>query len=141
MTDHSAIPLQPLFDAAVKARQRAYCPYSRFPVGAALYLDNGAIVAGANVENAAFPLSQCAEASAIGAMITEHGAHRVKAVVVIGGEPDDPDRLCTPCGGCRQRLAEFATPDTPVHLCGPEGVRRTMPIGELLPYGFQLPAN
>ena len=113
------------------AQQNAYAPYSDFQVGACLRADDGSLHAGANVENAAYPQGQCAEASAIGAMIAA-GARKIVDVVVIG----NGDGLCTPCGGCRQRLNEFATPDTPVHVCGPEGVRKTFTLGALLPGAF-----
>jgi cytidine deaminase len=113
------------------AQQNAYAPYSDFQVGACLRADDGSLHAGANVENAAYPQGQCAEASAIGAMIAA-GARKIVEVVVIG----NGDGLCTPCGGCRQRLNEFATPDTPVHVCGPEGVRKTFTLGALLPGAF-----
>lgn len=123
-----------LDDMIVLARatkQKAYAPYSNFSVGACLRADDGSLHAGANVENAAYPEGQCAEASAIGAMIAA-GERKIVEVVVIG----DGDELCTPCGGCRQRLNEFATPDTPVHICGPEGLRKTFTLGELLPGAF-----
>ena len=123
-----------LDDMIVLARatkQKAYAPYSNFSVGACLRADDGSLHAGANVENAAYPQGQCAEASAIGAMIAA-GGRKIVEVVVIG----DGDELCTPCGGCRQRLNEFATPDTPVHICGPEGLRKTFTLGELLPGAF-----
>jgi cytidine deaminase len=123
-----------LDDMIVLARatkQKAYAPYSNFNVGACLRAEDGSLHAGANVENAAYPQGQCAEASAIGAMIAA-GAREIVEVVVIG----DGDGLCTPCGGCRQRLNEFATPDTPVHICGPEGLRKTFTLGELLPGAF-----
>ena len=123
-----------LDDMIVLARatkQKAYAPYSNFSVGACLRAEDGSLHAGANVENAAYPQGQCAEASAIGAMIAA-GARKIVEVVVIG----DGDGLCTPCGGCRQRLNEFATPDTPVHICGPEGLRKTFTLGELLPGAF-----
>lgn len=123
-----------LDDMIVLARatkQKAYAPYSNFNVGACLRAEDGSLHAGANVENAAYPQGQCAEASAIGAMIAA-GARKIVEVVVIG----DGDGLCTPCGGCRQRLNEFATPDTPVHICGPEGLRKTFTLGELLPGAF-----
>jgi cytidine deaminase len=123
-----------LDDMIVLARatkQKAYAPYSNFNVGACLRAEDGSLHAGANVENVAYPEGQCAEASAIGAMIAA-GARKIVEVVVIG----DGDGLCTPCGGCRQRLNEFATPDTPVHICGPEGLRKTFTLGELLPRAF-----
>lgn len=119
-----------LVEAARAAMQRAYAPYSRFAVGAALRDDTGAIHAGTNVENSAHPQGQCAETSAIGAMAT-HGGRRIVEIAVMA----DAD-LVTPCGGCRQRMSEFAAPDTPVHLCGPDGVRRTVTLGDLLPLGF-----
>lgn len=116
---------------AREAMERAYSPYSGFQVGASLRGEDGRLFAGSNVENAAYPIGQCAEASAIGAMVTAGGRRFVEAVVVGGGE-----LLCTPCGGCRQRLAEFASWETPIHVCGPEGHRRTFLLKELLPHGF-----
>ena len=116
---------------AKQAMARAYAPYSKFQVGACLRTDTGKLYAGANVENAAYPQGQCAEASAIGAMIAG-GDRKIVEIVVMGGGA----ALCTPCGGCRQRLNEFASADTPIHVCGPEGVRRTVTLGELLPYSF-----
>ncbi len=112
-------------------QEKAYAPYSGFFVGACLRTDSGELYAACNVENAAYPQSQCAEASAIGAMIAG-GARRIVEVLVIGGGDD----LCTPCGGCRQRLNEFASADVPIHVCGPEGLRKTVTLGELLPYSF-----
>src|SRR3954454_22305453 len=120
-----------LLAAASAARANAYAPFSNFPVGAALRATSGRVYAGCNVENAAFPQGQCAEASAIGAMVAG-GDREIVEAVVIGGGPD----LCSPCGGCRQRLAEFAAPETPIHLCVPEGLRRTVTLGELLPLAF-----
>lgn len=124
-----------LVAAASRVRERAYAPYSNFPVGAALRGAGGGIFAGCNVENAAYPQSQCAEAGAIGVMVAAGERRIVEVAVVAGGEA-----LCSPCGGCRQRLAEFAAPDVPVHLAGPDGLRLTTTIGELLPHGFG-PAN
>jgi homotetrameric cytidine deaminase len=120
-----------LIAAASAARTNAHVPYSRFQVGAALRGASGRIHAGCNVENAAYPQGQCAEASAIGAMVTAGEREIVEVAVVGGGEG-----LCSPCGGCRQRLAEFAAPEVQVHLCGPEGLRRTVTLGELLPLAF-----
>jgi xanthosine phosphorylase len=119
------------FAAARSVRDRAYAPYSGFAVGAALLADDGRVYTGANVENAAFPQGQCAEASAIGAMIAG-GGRRIESICVVAGG----GRLIAPCGGCRQRLAEFARPDAPVHLADLEGVRETVTVGELLPHGF-----
>jgi cytidine deaminase len=123
-----------LFDAARAARDNAHAPYSGFKVGAALRGESGLISAGCNVENAAYPHGQCAEASALGALVTA-GAKRITEIVVLAGETGD-GILCTPCGGCRQRLSEFAGSDVPVHICGPEGLRRTFTLGQLLPFQF-----
>lgn len=119
-----------LVDRARAAMSRAHVPYSRFPVGAALRDETGAIHAAPNVENAAYPQSQCAEASAIGVLVAA-GGQRITEVAVMGNAP-----LITPCGGCRQRLSEFAGPGVKVHLCGPEGIRRTVTLGDLLPLSF-----
>ncbi len=123
-----------LFAAAKAVREHAYAPYSRFLVGAALRTEDGRVFAGCNVENAAYPQGQCAEASAIGVMVA-NGARRIAEVLVIGGEEGD-GMLCSPCGGCRQKLRELAGPDTPVHMCGPEGLRRTATVADLLPLSF-----
>ena len=120
-----------LFAAARAAREKAYAPYSRFPVGAAIRSGSGALFAGSNVENAAYPQGCCAEASAISAMVGA-GERRIAAILVIGGGAG----LTTPCGGCRQRIREFGGADTPVHVAGPEGVRATFTLGELLPHSF-----
>lgn len=123
--------LDDMIAAAREVRERAYAPYSKFHVGACLRTKSGKLYSGANVENAAYPQGQCAEASAIGAMIAGGDSDIVEVVVIGGG-----DALCTPCGGCRQRLNEFADPSVPVHVCGPEGVRKTFTLGELLPGAF-----
>jgi cytidine deaminase len=123
--------LTELIAAASAARANSYAPYSRFAVGAAIRAADGTLHAGANVENAAYPQTQCAEATAIGAMVSAGGRRIAEMVVLAEGEA-----LCTPCGGCRQRIREFADRDTPIHLCGPEGVRRTVTLGELLPLSF-----
>lgn len=123
--------LDDLFTAAKAAQARAHVPYSRFPVGAAIRDESGRIHAGANVENAAYPQGSCAEAAAITRMVVEGGA-RIAEILVIG----PGDVLCTPCGGCRQRIREFARPDTPIHVAGPDGVRRSFTLDELLPHSF-----
>jgi homotetrameric cytidine deaminase len=124
-----------LLRAAAEAMERAYAPYSDFKVGAALRGEGGGIHTGANVENAAYPQGQCAEASAIGAMVAA-GETRIAAVAVSADRMD----ICPPCGGCRQRLAEFASRDTPVHLGRPGGPFETTTIGDLLPLAFDLEA-
>jgi cytidine deaminase len=123
-----------LFAAASAARAHAYVPYSRFKVGAALRTADDRIHAACNVENAAYPQGQCAEASAIGVMVAR-GDRTIAEVVVIGGEEGD-GLLCTPCGGCRQRLREFGHDGTVIHVCGPEGLRLTTTLGALLPHSF-----
>ena len=123
--------LDGMLDLARRALANAHAPYSRFRVGACLRAASGRLYAGCNVENAAYPVGQCAEATAIGTMVAAGDRQIVEAVVVTEGA-----ELCTPCGRCRQQLAEFARPDTRVHLCGPEGVRRTVTLGELLPLAF-----
>lgn len=126
--------LDTMIPLAREAMRRAYAPYSKFPVGACLRTDGGRFYAAANVENAAYPQGQCAEASAIGMMVAG-GDRRIVEVVVMGGTPGD-GMLCTPCGGCRQRLREFCAPDVQIHVCGPEGLRRTVTLEELLPLSF-----
>ena len=123
--------MQDLFEAARAAFENAHAPYSNFKVGAAVRTPSGRIFSGANVENASFPEGNCAEASALAAMVAAGERQVAEALVVAAGE-----RLCTPCGGCRQRLAEFAGPDLPIHLCDPQGLRRTVTLGELLPLSF-----
>jgi cytidine deaminase len=130
VTDPHA-PVQDLFAAALAARLHAYAPYSRFTVGAALASASGSIHAGCNVENAAYPVGTCAEAGAIAAMVAA-GERRISALLVVGEGP----ALVTPCGACRQRIREFAGPDTPVHVADLAGVRRTYRLETLLPAAF-----
>ncbi|MCJ2095416.1 cytidine deaminase [Methylobacterium sp. J-072] len=123
--------LSALFEAARAVRERAHAPYSRFRVGAAVRDERGAIHAGCNVENAAYPVGTCAEAGAIAAMIAG-GGRRIAEILVCG----DGAGLVTPCGACRQRIREFAGPDTPIHAAGPERVAKTFTLAELLPESF-----
>ena len=125
--------MRDLFDAALEAFGNAHAPYSKFQVGAAVRTETGKIFAGANVENAAYPEGNCAEASALAAMVAAGERRIIEALVLAAGEG-----LCTPCGGCRQRLAEFGGADVPVHLCNPKELRRTVTLGELLPLSFSL---
>lgn len=122
-----------LKEAAIAVRARAHAPYSGFHVGAAIRSEAGHIYAGCNVENASYPEGWCAETSAIAAMIAA-GDRRITAVAVIGSGP----QLCTPCGGCRQRLAEFAGPDAPVDVGNADGIWRRFALKDLLPESFRL---
>ena len=120
-----------LFLEAKNVRENAHVPYSQFKVGAAFLTENNSIISGCNVENAAYPQSQCAEASAIGNLVSS-GYTKIKEVVVIGSG----DLLCSPCGGCRQRLREFASLDTLIHMCNTDGHLKTSTLAELLPDSF-----
>jgi len=120
-----------LVDAARAVMERAHAPYSKFRVGAALRADDGSIHVGANVENAAYPQGQCAEASAIGALVAS-GCRRITEVAVIS----DGEDFCVPCGGCRQRLREFIVPGAEIHLCANSGARQTTTLDALLPRSF-----
>lgn len=120
-----------LFSAAVKARSRAYAPYSGFAVGAAVRTESGVIFSGANVENAAFPVGICAEAAAIAAMIVA-GERRIAEVLIVA----DGNALVTPCGACRQRIHEFAAADAKIYVAGIGGIRAAYTLGALLPAAF-----
>jgi cytidine deaminase len=122
---------QELFDAAMAAMANAHAPYSHYPVGAAVRASSGTVYAGCNVENAAYPQGWCAEASAIAAMVTAGEREIVEVLTVCQG-----DLVGTCCGGCRQKLREFAALDVPVFACGPDGIRATFTLGELLPHSF-----
>ena len=120
-----------LFNAAKMVRDNAHVPYSNFKVGAAFLTEDDSIISGCNVENAAYPQSQCAEASAIGNLVSQ-GFSKIKEVVVIGSG----SLLCSPCGGCRQRLREFASLETQIHMCNIDGHLKTSTLKELLPDSF-----
>ena len=122
-----------LFEAARAAMLRAYAPYSKFPVGAAVRTESGAVYAGCNVENASFPEGWCAETSAIAQMIAA-GERRITEIAVVA----EKMARITPCGGCRQRLKEFSSAETLVHLCDAVGVVETVRLGDLLPHAFDL---
>jgi cytidine deaminase len=126
MIDESA-----MLQAARTVRERAHAPYSRYRVGAALLDEQGRVHAGCNVENAAHPQGLCAEAGALAQLIAA-GGQRIKAVVVVG----DGAQACTPCGGCRQKLREFASDDVPVIVADSTVVRARFTLGELLPHSF-----
>ncbi|NHN83728.1 cytidine deaminase [Acetobacter musti] len=120
-----------LIAAATSIREKAYAPYSHFKVGAAMFCDDGHIYSGCNVENAAYPEGICAEGGAISAMVAAGGRRIIEAVVCGAAEP------CPPCGGCRQKLREFAAPETKVHMVDPAGkILLTRTLAELLPDSF-----
>lgn len=121
-----------LFEAARAAMEKAYAPYSKFPVGAALRTEDGRVFSGANIEVASYPEGWCAETTALGHYVMGGGGRIVEIAVVA-------ERMAriTPCGGCRQRLAEFASSDTKLYLCDETGVVETVTMGDMLPYGFQ----
>ena len=121
-----------LITAAMEARVKAHAPYSKFYVGAAMRDEQGRIHSGCNIENAAYPQGWCAEPSAIAALIAA-GGKRVTEVAVMG----NGDTLCTPCGGCRQKIREFANGNVKIHCCTEDGkLIRTFTLEELLPFSF-----
>lgn len=122
---------QSLFVAAEAIRAKAYAPYSKFQVGAAILADDGNIYSGCNVENAAYPIGNCAEASAIAAMIAG-GGKRITRIYVTG----PGSTPVTPCGGCRQRIREFADLDVTIISHGVDGEPLECTLAELLPHSF-----
>lgn len=120
-----------LVDAARAARENAYAPYSKFKVGAALRSASGTVFQGCNVENVAYPEGTCAEAGAIAAMVAG-GDTRIAEIAVIADSP----KPVSPCGGCRQKIAEFAAPDVKVTLATLEGIVHETTVADLLPGSF-----
>ena len=121
-----------LIGAAKSARLKAYAPYSKFLVGAAVRDERGQVHGGCNIENAAYPQGWCAETSAIAAMIMA-GGKTIAEMAVIGSG----DLLCTPCGGCRQKIREFAKGNVKIHVCGEDGnLKQTFTLDDLLPASF-----
>lgn len=124
--------MRDLVEVAIAARAKAHAPYSKFYVGAAMRDEQGRIYGGANMENAAYPQGWCAECSAIAHLIMAGGRHIAEVVVLGNG-----DALCTPCGGCRQKIREFAKGDVKIHCCSEQGALiRTYTLDELLPASF-----
>jgi cytidine deaminase len=126
--------LEGAIEAARAVRDRAYAPYSSFLVGASV-LAGGRLFDGVNVENASYPLGMCAERSAVAAMVAA-GERRIDGVAVVA----EGEGVPTPCGGCRQVLREFASPDTPVLCVHVDGRRERYTVGDLLPHAFTLDA-
>ena len=133
MTDKTTI-YQSLMEAAVSAREFSYSPYSGYRVGAALLGKSGKVYTGCNVETAGYTPTNCAERTAVFKAVSE-GEREFTAIAVVGGMGDSIDPACTPCGVCRQVLAEFCAADMPVILGTPENLR-VMTLGELLPFAF-----
>ena len=121
-----------LFLAAREAMAKCHAPYSKVPVGAALRTEDGRVFSGCNIEVASYPEGWCAETTALGHYIMGGGGKITEIAVVA----ERMDRI-TPCGGCRQRLAEFAGADTKLFLCDQAGVVETVTMGQMLPYGFE----
>ncbi len=122
-----------MIDAAKKNLKHAYAPYSKYQVASCLVTEDGSLFTGVNVENGSYGLTICAESSAICQMITA-GKKKIKALVVMNGE----GTLCHPCGACRQRIAEFSTKSTVIHLCNHQSVLNSYTIDELIPHVFKL---
>ena len=124
--------MQDLIKAAMAARAKAHAPYSKFYVGAAMRDEHGQVHSGCNIENAAYPQGWCAECSAIAHLVMS-GSKRITEVAVLG----NGDALCTPCGGCRQKIREFAAGDVKIHCCTQDGVLlKSFTLDELLPASF-----
>ncbi len=117
--------------ATKEAMSKAYVPYSNYPVGALIVTDNGNTYSGCNVENASYPLGNCAEASAIASMIIA-GEKKIKTIYVMTKN----DEGGIPCGGCRQRIREFSDSNTQIMMCSADGVQQRINLSELLPNSF-----
>ena len=117
--------------ATKEAMSKAYVPYSNYPVGALIVTNNGNTYSGCNVENASYPLGNCAEASAIASMILG-GEKKIKTIYIMTKN----DEGAIPCGGCRQRIREFSDENTQIMMCSPDGVQNRINLSELLPHSF-----
>lgn len=120
-----------MLQLARQAKEHAYARYSHFHVGACVRTSDNHFFHGCNVENSVYPLTQCAEASAIGNMVT-HGYTHIADILIIADTP----LFCPPCGACRQKIVEFADQSTRIHMCNAEGEAKTLAISELLPFHF-----
>lgn len=134
--DDKAAALEPaltqqLWQAACAAQSKAYAPYSRYAVGAAIVDERGVIHSGCNVENAAYPQGWCAEASALSALVMS-GARRARGVLVVG----TGGAWITPCGGCRQKLREFCDPDSIIVSANRDAIGPAYTMDQLLPHSF-----
>jgi cytidine deaminase len=124
-----------LIEAAKVVRARAHAPYSHYLVGSAVLDEHGRVHSGCNVENAAYPEGICAETSAIAAMVAA-GGRRIVAIAAVGGRQEL--EACPPCGGCRQRISEFADRNTRIILLDDQGQPRSYTMEQLLPASFHL---
>lgn len=120
-----------MLHAAKAVLPNAYAPYSHFSVAAAVRTEDGKLFSGCNVENAAYPLTLCAEANVIGTLYS-HGYQKVAEILILVAD----SQICPPCGACRQRLLECASPQTHVHLCTTDGKYESYTLSELLPVAF-----
>lgn len=130
-SSESTTAFQTMLHKAKNAMQHAYAKYSNFQVGACIRTPDDQFFSGCNVENSSYPVCQCAEASAIGNMVT-HGYTRIAEVLIIA----NTDTFCPPCGACRQKIIEFADNNTLIHMCNIDGHAKTVTITELLPFHF-----
>lgn len=126
-----------LAEKAVEMMKFSYAPYSHFHVGAALLAKNGTVFTGCNVENAAYGPSNCAERTAVFKAVSE-GVREFEAIAIAGGADGIVKDFCSPCGVCRQVLAEFCSKDFKVIMINDKGELKTMTLGELLPESFSL---
>lgn len=120
-----------LFNLAIASRKNSYSPYSKFKVGATVLSDNNKFYASCNVENVSYPCGSCAEAGVISAMIAD-GGKKIKEILIVA----DSQNIISPCGACRQKIAEFADKNVLIHMANLQGIQKTMTIGELLPSAF-----
>jgi len=125
--------IRELYEAALAVKEKAYAPYSHFHVGSALRSGSGKIYAGCNVENSSFGVTICAERNAVFQMVAA-GEQTLSSILVIG----DTEKILSPCGACRQVIAEFSQKETPVIMCNKHGEYRETTLGEILPFGFSL---
>ena len=128
----TAPDLATLYARARDAMEKARPTYSKFPVGAALLTEDGTIFSGGNIEVISYPEGWCAETTALSHYVMGNGG-RITDICVVA----EKKALCTPCGGCRQRLAEFAPPDARLHLCDMNGIVETMTLADIFPRGFE----
>jgi cytidine deaminase len=133
--DLSSAQIADLHSRALAVAARAYAPYSRFRVGAAVLLEDGSVVTGCNVENASYRLTTCAEQAAIAAAVALHGPDlRIRATVIVNLN----NAASPPCGACRQTIHEFSTPTTEIFFSDADGSLTRSTIADLLPHSFHL---